>query len=274
MSGVPRDHQPPREVPYLRGVPEPTAAPMIAAFGVTMIFAGLITSRELMAVGVVSLLVGLVGWIRAVLPEEKLERLPAGADIPVPPPALEPRPRVERVALPERIHPYRSGVMGGLVGGVAMALVAVGWGVLREGSVWLPINLLAGIFLPTVEAADPAALKQFNAAWFFTALAIHAVGCVIVGLVYAITLPIAPRRPVLVGGIVAPILWTGVLYGSIGIINPRLEQFVAWRWFLTSQVAFGVACGFTISRWTMVPSMRKLSLSERLQMESNRGPDA
>ena len=68
----------------------------------------------------------------------------------------------------------------------------------------------------------------------------------------------------------APILWTGVLYGSIGIINPKLEAFVSWPWFVASQFAFGVTCGFVISRWTKIPTMQKWSLQERFGFEANK----
>ncbi|MCE9618874.1 MAG: hypothetical protein K8R92_03080 [Planctomycetes bacterium] len=267
-----RDHEKirGREAPYLRGVPESTGAPMIAAFGVTLLFAGLITSPMVMLVGVICMIVGFIGWIRTVFPNEALEMLPIGSEIPEPAPRFDANPRSERVSLPEEIQPYRSGVLGGLIGGIAMAAVAIGWGVLKAGSFWMPINLLAGIFLPSVEAANVDALKVFHLDWFITAVVIHLVGCVLVGLVYAIALPIAPRRPVLFGGVVAPILWTGVLYGSIGIINPALEQHVSWRWFIASQVAFGVTCGFVISRWTKVPTMQKWSLQERFHLEGNR----
>jgi len=258
------------EVPYLRGVPEPTGAPMISAFGLTLLFMGLITSRAVMAVGIICLVVGLIGWIKVVFPTEALEELPSGSEIPDPAPQFAARPEVARVSLPEHIHPYGAGVWGGLIGGISMAAVAVAWGLIKEKSFWMPINLLAGVFLPSVEAANVDALKVFHMDWFLIALLIHVVGCMIVGLIYAITLPIAPRRPILFGGIVAPILWTGVLYGSIGIINPKLEAFVSWPWFVASQFAFGVTCGFVISRWTKIPTMQKWSMQERFGFEANK----
>ncbi len=258
------------EVPYLRGVPEPTASPMIAAFGLTLLFMGLITSRLVMLVGIVCMIVGFIGWVKVVLPNEALEELPSGSEIPETTGQFARHPEVARVSLPEHIHPYRAGMWGGFIGGISMALVAVAWGLIKEKSIWLPINLLAGVFLPSVEAANVDSLKVFNMDWFLIALMIHVVGCGFVGLMYAITLPIAPRRPILFGGILAPILWTGVLYGSIGIINPKLEAFVSWPWFVASQFAFGVTCGFMISRWTKVPTMQNLSMQERFGFEANK----
>ena len=48
---------------------------------------------------------------------------------------------------------------GGLAGGVAMALLAMLYGIIFSRSIWYPINLLAGSLyapsaMPTVEADD------------------------------------------------------------------------------------------------------------------------
>ena len=45
----------------------------------------------------------------------------------------------------------------------------------------------------------------------------------LVGLLYGAMLPMLPRRPVLLGGILAPVLWTGILHSFMGIINPALD---------------------------------------------------
>ena len=127
------------EVPYLRGVPEPTGAPMISAFGLTLLFMGLITSRAVMAVGIICLVVGLIGWIKVVFPNESLEELPSGSEIPDPAPQFAARPEVARVSLPEHIHPYGAGVWGGLIGGISMAAVAVAWGLIKEKLQMLPV---------------------------------------------------------------------------------------------------------------------------------------
>ena len=44
MSNTRPDHDTPAEVPYLREIPRPTPWPMIAAFGVTFLFAGIVTN--------------------------------------------------------------------------------------------------------------------------------------------------------------------------------------------------------------------------------------
>ena len=48
-----------------------------------------------------------------------------------------------RAWLPQHTHPNSAVLKGGLARGVAMAAIACAYGVLRAGSVWYPINLLA-----------------------------------------------------------------------------------------------------------------------------------
>jgi len=261
----------PVETPYLRGVPTPTAGPLWAGFGLSMAFAGLVTNWMVSVIGAIAFIAGLIAWARQCFPEEALEALPAGSEIPLPPPALEHRPATARVMLPVEMHRYRSGFVGGLAGGVAMAIAAVLWGLLREGSVWLPINLLAGIFVPSVDAEDVALLKSFQPGIFAIALAIHGVSCMFVGLLYAVCLPMMPSRPLLMGGLLSPILWTGVLYATIGIVNPVLERFISWPWFFGSQVAFGLVCAIVVSRSKKIRTMAGLSMEQRMGVERNEG---
>jgi hypothetical protein len=56
-----------------------------------------------------------------------------------------------------------------------------------------------------------------------------------------------PRWPILTAGIVAPLLWTGLLWSVLGVISPILNQRIDWYWFVPSQVAFGLVCGFVVN---------------------------
>ncbi|MBX3354098.1 MAG: hypothetical protein KF724_00190 [Phycisphaeraceae bacterium] len=281
------------EMPYSHAIPKPTGAPMVAAAGITLIFAGLVTNWLVTAVGVVMALGGAVAWFRHVFPDEQMEPIPqraitgdadaasdAGASrggsvaLSSPQGALDREalhqlhhgPR--RLALPLEIHPYRTGIYGGLAGGAAMAFVACLWGIVMEGSVWLPINLLAGIFIPGIENAPVEALREVNAGWLLTAAIIHTIGSLFIGLLYTVALPMMPRRPILFGGILAPVFWTGLIWASLGIVNPALEKYISWPWFIASQFAFGLVAGLVISRFNRVPTMQFLSLPERLGVEA------
>jgi len=51
-------------------VPAPTAWPLVLALGFTLMFAGLLTSASVSALGVVLAVAGCVGWFREVFPHE------------------------------------------------------------------------------------------------------------------------------------------------------------------------------------------------------------
>ena len=51
-----------------------------------------------------------------------------------------------------------------------------------------------------------------------------------------------------VRGFIAPVMWTGLLYTSLGIINPLLNQRIDWTWFVASQIGFGIVAGLVVVR--------------------------
>jgi hypothetical protein len=81
-------------------------------------------------------------------------------------------------------------------------------------------------------------------------------------------LPILPRRPVLLGGILAPVLWTGILHAFMGIINPALDERIQWGWFLISQVVYGVVAGLVVKRQARIPTGQSLPFAARLGIEA------
>ncbi len=129
----------PREVePSIRTVelPAPTAWPIVLAFGFTLLFAGLVTSISVSLLGAILAIAGCVGWFRDVLPEEKHERVSV---LDKAMPVTTTRPQVahvkwmtqelHRARLPIEIYPISAGIKGGLAGSVAMALLAVIYGI-------------------------------------------------------------------------------------------------------------------------------------------------
>jgi hypothetical protein len=83
---------------------------------------------------------------------------------------------------------------------------------------------------------------------------IHGLASLLVGTLYGVLLPIVPRRPILVGGVAAPLAWSALLYPTIGIINPVLEQRINWAWFVASQIGFGLTAGVVVSRSLRIPT--------------------
>lgn len=258
-------------------MPTSTPWPPIAALGVTLGFAGLVTNAIVSIVGVALALAGAVGWWRDVLPHEKHER------IPVRPPAerakpIRPAPEAvehltlgeagHRVRIPADIHPYSSGIKGGVVGGVAMAIVALLYGLVAQGSIWYPINLLSAAVVPSLARADLEQLRAWSLLGLGVGLIVHGVTSIFVGLLYAVLLPMFPRHPALSGGIVAPLLWTGLLWSTLGIINPTLNARIDWIWFSASQIAFGLTAGFVVARTERIETRQTWPLAARAGVEA------
>jgi hypothetical protein len=252
-------------------VPASNGAPLVLACGVTLLLAGLVTHLAVSVAGAVLFVAGAIGWFREVLPQEfekevRLER-------PAAPPAPSTRAvlklaageALHRARLPVEIHPYSSGITGGLAGGVAMAVLAVLYGLVSHGSPWYPINLLAAAGSATLTNAPLEVLNSFNAQGFLLALVTHATLSVLVGLLYTVLLPMVPWHPAFWGGLVAPILWSGLIASALDVINPALNARIAWPWFVASQIAFGLVAGFVIARSGLigVPQHGPLAARER-----------
>ncbi len=264
-----------------RGIelPSPTASPLYFALGLSLLLAGLVTHELVSMVGAAFFVLGAVGWWRQVLPQESEQWVPLQSEAERARPVSPRRAAVDhltagedrhRMRLPVEVRPISAGLPGAAAGAVAMAVVACTYGLVVEGSLWLPINLLAGIVLPSVDQASPEQLRSFHGLAFGLACGAHVLLSVSVGLVYATTLPMLPSRPLLWGGIAAPLLWTGVAWSVMGLVNPALEQYVSWPWFVASQIAFGLAAGWAILRVAPVATSQSLSLAERAGIEAGR----
>jgi hypothetical protein len=255
-------------------MPAPTAAPFVFAMGTALIFAGLLTSPWISALGAVFWLYGAVGWFRQVLPHEHHEEIAVVAEsvaiaAPAPPVSrLEIAEDVKRAWLPLKIYPISAGVRGGLAGGVAMALLAMLYGLISRHSVWYPINLIAGSLYAAPAVPTMGSLVQFHLGWFVFALAMHITMCLLVGLLYGAMLPLLPTRPIILGGVIGPLLWTGLLYHILGFLNPLLDEKIDWLWFTVSQVAFGVVAGVVVARHNKIWTSENLPLAVRAGLEA------
>ena len=255
-------------------VPASTGWPLVAAFGLTLVFAGLLTHVMVSTLGAVTLCVGLIGWFRRVLPREAHESLVLEKEelvVPLRGPKVRHLDICEsghRARLPLKIHPYSAGVRGGLVGGVAMAVLAILYGLIGHGSIWYPVNLLAAAGSAKISAMSYEELLVFNGAGLVLATIIHSVGSALVGLLYGVALPMFPRRPVLLGGILAPLFWSGILYSGLGIIHPSLQARIHWGWFMASQFAFGLVAGFVVARHERIDTMQYLPFAVRAGIEA------
>ncbi len=150
-----------------------------------------------------------------------------------------------------------------------MAIVAMLYGLISQHSVWYPINLLAAGFLPASMTESTATMSTFNLGIFLIAVPIHLITSLLVGLLYGAMLPMLPRRPILLGGFIAPLFWTGLLHSILGIVNPVLNQRIHWGWFVASQVAFGIVAGIVVARQERIRTWQRLPLSVRSGMEAS-----
>ena len=100
------------------------------------------------------------------------------------------------------------------------------------------------------------------------AMVLHLVTSVLVGLLYGAMLPMFARRPILLGGLIAPVLWSGLLYSIMDILNPVLESHIDWFWFIASQIAFGVVAGLVVMRQSRVPTHENVPFAMRAGIEA------
>src|SRR5690242_10117671 len=148
LASIEEVQQSPR-APVEIEVPASTAWPVVLSFGFTLLFAGLLTSVSVSVLGLVLSLAGCIGWFREVFPHEHEETVPVVFEehgittkrriverVPI-------APELVRVWLPLKTYPISAGVKGGIAGAVAMAVLACFYGLLKVGSIWYPINLLA-----------------------------------------------------------------------------------------------------------------------------------
>jgi hypothetical protein len=253
-------------------LPGTTAWPIVLAFGVTLVFAGLVTSASVSMLGAIFAVAGCVGWFRDVLPHEQREFVPIEEKEPI---VATSRPQVTRVEwmteelhrarLPVEIYPVSAGVKGGLAGSVAMAVLAVLYGIISGHGMWYPINLLSAGFFPS--RATTAQIAAFHWDAFLIATIIHLVCSLLVGLLYGATLPMFPRRPILLGGVIAPILWSSLLHSILEVLDPVLNQRIDWLWFVISQIGFGIIAGIVVSRQDRMRTWQYLPFPVRAGIE-------
>jgi hypothetical protein len=251
-------------------LPAPTAWPMVLALGISLLITGMVTHWVISVLGLLMALRAMVGWFFEVLPHENhivvpvqaetftisstrttRKQLPLGAD--------------HRKLLPIETFSVMAGIKGGIVGGLAMIIPAALFGLIRYHSVWYAVNLLAAGGFISWAGESTAFLAQFHLQGLLAATGIHALTSVLIGLLYGAMLPMFPYKPILTAGFIAPFLWTGILYSALGVISPILNARIDWLWFVISQIAFGLVCGFVVNLQVKVrtPQFRALPFAVR-----------
>jgi len=255
-------------------LPAPTGWPLLMSLGLTLVGASLVTSFWLIWLGAFLFLIAALGWFRNVLPREAHEDVAVSPESFAFVPAHENVARIEagethRAQLPLETFPVSSGIKGGIAGGIAMVIPAEIYGIVRYHSIWYVVNLLGGAGVgswtnPTIEQ-----MSHFRLSAFIIANIIQGATTLLVGVLYGALLPVWPRRPILLGGIIAPIAWTGLLYSIIGLVNPFFAERIDWWSFAASQVLFGVVAGFVVSKSGRLRRLQQVPLAVRLGVEAH-----
>jgi hypothetical protein len=147
------------------------------------------------------------------------------------------------------------------------------FGLISEGSVWYPVNLLAAGVMSSLAEASAEQLRHFSAAGLIAGAFIHGSVSLLVGLLYAISLPMFPSGATWRSGLLTPLLWSGLVASTLWTINPTLNARIDWGWFVGSQIAFGIAASQVIARTAKIATMQTLPLAARLDLDHQSGPE-
>jgi hypothetical protein len=270
---IPVDRSSAHEERHEIHLPQSTPWPIVLALGLMLMISSPVFSLGVGALGLLLTVMGAVGWFKDVLPVEKIEHIEVTEEIVTIEPSGLKVARIgvdetHRAQLPLRTFPISAGLKGGIAGGIAMVIPAEIYGVLRYHSIWYVVNLLGGAGVGEWINPTSAQLAHFRLSAFITANVIQGATTLLVGLLYGALLPVWPKRPILLGGIVAPVLWTGLLHSTLGIVNPYLAARIDWWSFAASQVVFGLVAGYVVTRLGDFRALRQVPLAVRLGVES------
>jgi hypothetical protein len=258
-------------------LPAPTVWPMVLALGISLMLTGMVTHWVISFLGLLLTLRSAFGWFFEVLPHESHVYVDVDGELLPIETLLSTREHIpaeerHRTLLPVETFSITAGIKGGLAGGTAMIVPAALFSLIRYHSIWYAMNLLAaGGFVSWAGQSD-AFFAEFHLRGLLAASAIHGLASVLIGLLYGAMLPMFPRKPILTAGFIAPFLWTGLLYTALGVISPILDARINWLWFVISQIAFGLVCGFVVNLQVKVrtPQFRSLPFSVRAGIHSDR----
>ena len=261
-------------------VPAPTAWPIVLAFGVTLSLASLVTSVMIGAAGLLLATAGAVGWFREVLPHENHDYVEVAPGQIISGSARTWVEHIEvsglhRARLPIESYPVLAGIRGGIAGGIAMVIPALLYGLFAHGSIWYAVNLLGGAGVGNWTNPTPEEIAAFHWNGLVIATIIHAATSLLVGLLYGAILPMWPRRPLLLGGLVAPLASIGLLHSTLGFINPFFAARVSWGWFAVSELLFGVVAGIVVARTGRIRTHQSVPFILRMGLEAKEflGPE-
>ena len=246
-------------------LPSPTVWPMVLALGIALMLAGMVTHWAISLLGLILMLRASVGWFREVLPHEHRETVLVTTQVVE---IATTRGQIDRLStsefhrkmLPIETYTITAGIRGGVAGSVAMIAPAILYGLIYYHSAWYAANLLAAAVFVSWANASTTFLCAFHMDGLIAAAILHGLTSLLVVLLYGAMLPMFPKKPILTAGFLAPLLWSGLLYTTLGVVNPLLDQRIDWLWFIASQFAFGLVAGFVVNLHVRVSTAQFQSL--------------
>jgi hypothetical protein len=90
----------------------------------------------------------------------------------------------------------------------------------------------------------------------------------LVGVLYAVMLPMFPKYAVVWAGIISPLFWSGMVATILDVVNPAMNARISWPWFVAAQLGFGLVGGYVVARSTSIRTMQSWTLAERAFLET------
>ena len=152
---------------------------------------------------------------------------------------------------PEWVYPYPAGIIGGLLGGVAVAIVGLAYGLI-SGNTWLPVNTVAATLLREMQQQTLADLSRFDLVALVVGGFLHITVAIALGVLFSFILPALPGRPLFWGPVIGPLLWVGAMVAGLPMLNPVMAANVEWVSFGLANVLYGLTLGWWIDRTPMI----------------------
>jgi hypothetical protein len=154
--------------------------------------------------------------------------------------------------VPAWVYPYRVGIVGGVLGGLAMVIVALAYGLWSGQGPWLPVNLIGATLVRDLQTLPIEQLGQFNLAALIVGLILHGVLSVGLGFVFALLLPTMPGPPLIWSLTVGPLLWMIASVLALPILNPVMAERVEVSSFFVAHLVYGLVLGAYVTRQAKV----------------------
>jgi hypothetical protein len=154
-----------------------------------------------------------------------------------------------------------------------MVVPATLFSLIKYHSIWYAMNLLAAGGFESWAGANDAFLSQFHLQGLLAGVFIQGLVSLLVGLLYGAMLPMFPRYPIITAGFMAPLLFTGIVHSALGFVSPILNERIDWFWFVISQIAYGLVCGYVVNLQARVrtPQFRALPFAVRAGLHMDAG---